>query len=166
MNEPAYSAMVNPNPEMVNRRTALGWAVGVIFGAVAATIATLVGGALVSPGLGRRRETWLDAADLRAVTSARPLEVALRIEREDGYRVTTERRVVYLVREGDDVRALSAVCTHLGCRIAWHDAERQFKCPCHGGCFSMAGAVVAGPPPRPLDAVPARVDGGRVMVRV
>jgi len=166
VDDASYSAMVKPNPEMVNRRTALGWAAGLILGAISATLAVIVGGAVVSPRLGRRRDTWLDAAALDAVTTARPLEVALRVEREDGYRVTTERRVVYLVSDGYDVRALSAVCTHLGCRVAWHDAEKQFKCPCHGGCFSQAGAVVAGPPPRPLDALPARIDAGRIWVQV
>jgi len=158
--------MVNPNPETVNRRTTLKWVAGLIMGAISATVTAIVGGAVVSPGLGRRRDQWLDAAALDTVPAARPLEVALRVEREDGYRVVTERRVVYLVREGSDVRALSAVCTHLGCRISWHDAEQQFKCPCHGGCFSMKGAVVAGPPPRPLDTVATRIDGGRVLVQV
>ena len=158
--------MVNPNSGLVNRRRALSWLVGVVGAAVTATLGVLLGGAVASPGLARRRERWFDAGVARDVTARRPAEVVLRVEREDGYRTVSEQRVVYLVREGDRVRALSAVCTHLGCRVAWHDAERHFKCPCHGGRFTGVGHVAGGPPPRPLDELPTRLEGERVLVQL
>ena len=58
--------------------------------------------------------------------------------------------VVIQVTPGNFV-ALSAVCTHLGCVVAWKVQEQEFLCPCHGGRFSAEGKVLQGPPPRPLE---------------
>ncbi|MGB8479681.1 MAG: ubiquinol-cytochrome c reductase iron-sulfur subunit [Acidobacteriaceae bacterium] len=45
----------------------------------------------------------------------------------------------------------SAVCTHLGCTVAYFQNDRQFHCPCHGSIFSSTGTVQHGPAPRPLN---------------
>jgi cytochrome b6-f complex iron-sulfur subunit len=45
----------------------------------------------------------------------------------------------------------SAVCTHLGCTVAYFQNDRQFHCPCHGSIFSSTGAVQHGPAPRALN---------------
>jgi Rieske Fe-S protein len=57
-------------------------------------------------------------------------------------------------RSTDDkqVRALSAVCPHLGCAIAWR--RDKFACPCHDSEFTAAGARVRGPAERDLDPLP------------
>jgi glycine/D-amino acid oxidase-like deaminating enzyme/nitrite reductase/ring-hydroxylating ferredoxin subunit len=49
------------------------------------------------------------------------------------------------------LRALSAVCTHLGCLVAWNNAEQSWDCPCHGSRFSPEGDVVNGPAVSPLE---------------
>ena len=61
--------------------------------------------------------------------------------------------------------ALSAVCTHKGCRVVWAPADHQFHCPCHGGRFDASGRNVAGPPPRPLAVLPTRVRNGILFVQ-
>jgi cytochrome b6-f complex iron-sulfur subunit len=60
--------------------------------------------------------------------------------------------------------ALSAVCTHLGCVVAWQDQAGEFLCPCHGGRFSADGKVLGGPPPRPLETLIVETDGDQLKI--
>ncbi len=55
-------------------------------------------------------------------------------------------------------KALSATCSHLGCRVRWDAPKKQYLCPCHGGVYDRDGKVVAGPPPRGLDPVNVRLN--------
>jgi cytochrome b6-f complex iron-sulfur subunit len=48
-------------------------------------------------------------------------------------------------------RALSMVCTHLGCLFKWVPANDRFECPCHGSKFTNKGNYISGPAPRSLD---------------
>jgi len=40
---------------------------------------------------------------------------------------------------------VSAVCAHLGCLVAFNDAEQAWECPCHGSRFATDGTVLHGP---------------------
>ena len=71
---------------------------------------------------------------------------------------------VMLEKTDSEVRALSAICTHLGCIIAWHPRAKEFICPCHGGRYDVNGNVVFGPPPRPLEKIQVKVRDGKVFV--
>jgi len=51
----------------------------------------------------------------------------------------------------NDILVLNSRCTHLACTVNWDPEAQEYICPCHDAVFSKDGAVVSGPPPRPLD---------------
>ncbi len=61
--------------------------------------------------------------------------------------------------------ALSTVCTHLGCTPNWLEADKKFKCPCHGSGFYQTGINFEGPAPRPLERYKIFIgDDGQIVV--
>lgn len=71
---------------------------------------------------------------------------------------------VVVRRQNGDLVALSAVCTHLGCIVQWEKDKQDFLCPCHAGRFTPEGAVISGPPPKPLARIPFVVANGVITV--
>ena len=67
-----------------------------------------------------------------------------------------------VISYGGEVRAFSAVCTHLGCIVSWKKDEGIFFCPCHAGKFDPSGNVISGPPPKPLLKYRVKVEGSKI----
>ncbi|HEY7102786.1 MAG TPA: Rieske 2Fe-2S domain-containing protein [Mycobacteriales bacterium] len=64
----------------------------------------------------------------------------------------------------DTVVGFQRACTHAGCAVEIAPDGRTFRCPCHGAVYDAGtGAVLAGPAPSPLPAVPVRVVGPDVL---
>jgi cytochrome b6-f complex iron-sulfur subunit len=71
----------------------------------------------------------------------------------------------WIVREGNQIFALSTTCTHLGCTPNWLENEQKFKCPCHGSGFRKDGTNFEGPAPRPLERFRIAIaDDGQLLV--
>ncbi len=64
---------------------------------------------------------------------------------------------VVVTRAEGTVRAFSARCTHLGCRIDRSTGD-ELVCPCHGSRFHLDGSVAAGPAIRPLVPLEHEID--------
>jgi cytochrome b6-f complex iron-sulfur subunit len=74
-------------------------------------------------------------------------------------------RGMWIVRYEGKIYALSTTCTHLGCTPNWLEADKKFKCPCHGSGFYITGINFEGPAPRPLERWAIGVgDDGQIIV--
>jgi menaquinol-cytochrome c reductase iron-sulfur subunit len=92
----------------------------------------------------------------------------LELVQADGWHSTRTRHAVWVRRQGSDDRDItvfSPICPHLGCPVNWVADKSQFNCPCHGGLFTADGKQTAGPPPRGMDTLEHKVQGGRLLVR-
>ncbi len=69
-----------------------------------------------------------------------------------------------LVRQPTGVLALSDECTHQKCTVDYLPEGSVIFCPCHGAQFSVTGAVLAGPAPRPLERFTTTLQDGHVIV--
>ena len=149
------------------RRGFLVRSIVAVQGVIGATLAYVLGGAVLAPAFTRKTDNWLKAASLDALPDDEPLPVTLRIARQDGFTQVVDRTVVYLVKTGEDqVRAMQSTCTHLGCRTSYDRESKHIVCPCHGGVYDVQGNVIAGPPPAPLPTLQTKVQDGQIMVQV
>jgi len=91
------------------------------------------------------------------ISEKKPL---LRVARADipasGALVFRKSKVAF-VKKGNDVYALSLVCTHLGCTV--NVTTRELVCPCHGSIFGLSGEVLKGPSDRPLERLTVEEQG-------
>jgi cytochrome b6-f complex iron-sulfur subunit len=55
--------------------------------------------------------------------------------------------------------ALTNICTHQGCTVAYNSGAGNIQCPCHGSVYSTTGSVITGPAPLPLRSYPVSLTG-------
>jgi cytochrome b6-f complex iron-sulfur subunit len=73
--------------------------------------------------------------------------------------------VIIVNSEVGGIKAYSAICTHLACIVYWHKQRQVIQSPCHDGRFNpLNGAVISGPPPRPLPPYEFEIVDGKVYV--
>ena len=75
-----------------------------------------------------------------------------------------EDPAVLLRLDDGHVVAFSQKCTHLGCVVYYEAEEDRWHCPCHEGNFdARTGAVISGPPLRPLGRIEVEIrDDGMI----
>jgi nitrite reductase/ring-hydroxylating ferredoxin subunit len=79
-------------------------------------------------------------------------------------KIFTSEKVVVTQPASGDLKAFSAVCTHMGC-IVNQISNGTIDCPCHGSQFSIEdGSVVGGPAPSPLAAEAIKVSGTSIIL--
>jgi nitrite reductase/ring-hydroxylating ferredoxin subunit len=50
----------------------------------------------------------------------------------------------FVVNDEGEIRALSSVCTHMGCTLHFRPDWHDLRCPCHGASFDLAGRLANG----------------------
>lgn len=63
-----------------------------------------------------------------------------------------------------ELRAFTAICTHLSCTVQYRPDLQHIWCACHNGHYDLTGRNIAGPPPRPLRAFDVNVKGDEIIV--
>ena len=63
-----------------------------------------------------------------------------------------------------ELRAFSAVCTHLNCTVQYRPDLSHIWCACHNGHYDLNGTNIAGPPPRPLEPLVVNARGSQIVV--
>ena len=72
----------------------------------------------------------------------------------------------FVIRRGDKLFALSAICTHRKCKLN-AEPDHSFYCKCHGSTFDAAGHVTEGPARRDLPVLSAYTnEQGQLVVSV
>lgn len=64
-----------------------------------------------------------------------------------------------------ELRAFSAVCTHLECTVQYRTDLQLIWCACHNGQYNLNGINIAGPPPRPLERYITNIKGDNIYVQ-
>lgn len=159
-----------PGPvSAIRRRSFLAWISGIGATLTAALVGTPAIAAVVSPATRKPvPPRWVRVAD-----DVSTLDVGVPIKADfvelvnDAWVESRALRSVWLYTEdGEAFTAYSGVCTHLGCSFGYDKDKQQYHCPCHHGLFDLkSGAVLGGPPPRPLDTLPVKVENGEVYVQ-
>ncbi len=63
-----------------------------------------------------------------------------------------------------ELKAFSAICTHLTCTVLYESDTGTILCPCHNGRFDLSGNVVSGPPPSPLESFSIEISGDDIVI--
>ena len=137
----AYSE--TPGAGERNRRSFLNWLLGSSLGALCATVLYPVARFLSPPEIPEASTRQVEAG---AANDPELLDRGFKILRFGN-------EPVILVRvDEEEYRAFAGTCTHLDCIVEYHKDPGRIWCNCHNGEYDLRGRVVAGPPPKPLEA--------------
>jgi len=136
------------------RRRLVNWFLGTAAGAFLLSVLYPIGRYLVPPQLPESSASTVTLA-------VKPDEV----KPNSGQIFKFGSKPAILVRTASgEMRAFSAVCTHLNCTVQYRADLERIWCACHNGHYDLNGKNVAGPPPRPLDALTVNVRGAQITV--
>jgi Rieske Fe-S protein len=137
-----------------SRRSFVNWFLGTSGAAFLAAVFYPVSRYLVPP----------PAGESAAATVTLPIKAA-EVKPNSGQIVKFGNRPAILVRTpAGELKAFSAVCTHLNCTVQYRADLSHIWCACHNGHFDLNGQNIAGPPPRPLEAYVVNARGNQIVV--
>jgi Rieske Fe-S protein len=137
-----------------SRRNFVNWLLGTSAGGLLAAVVYPVGRYLVPPETG----------EPATATVTLPIK-AEDVKANSGQIFKFGSAPAILVRTpAGELRAFSAVCTHLNCTVQYRADLSHIWCACHNGHFDLLGKNIAGPPPRPLDVFVVNTRGSQIVV--
>jgi Rieske Fe-S protein len=72
----------------------------------------------------------------------------------------------FVIRKGEQLFALSSICTHRTCKLD-AESDHSFFCACHGSTFDPTGKVTEGPARRDLPTLSSVTnENGQLLVTV
>jgi Rieske Fe-S protein len=141
---------------------------------VAGFLGALIGGVIAVPAVGyvlgpslqgkSSKQHEIEAGPLENYPEGVPVLFSFNITKVNGWERTVNSHGVYILRRGSEVKVLSNVCTHLGCRVKWREDLQEYFCPCHDAAFDKDGGIIKGPQPRPLNTLQSEIRDGIVFV--
>jgi menaquinol-cytochrome c reductase iron-sulfur subunit len=155
----------------LNRRSFVAGVVAFLGSTIAALIGLPAIGYLLSPSVRAQgsssSEEWVPLGPIEDLIEGEPKLFSFTRTQRVGWETTARSYGIYVVRKpGEKYDVFSNVCTHLSCRVSWHEDMQQYICPCHDGRFGVDGSIISGPQPRPLDRFEYRVDDGTLMIHL
>ncbi|HEY7389444.1 MAG TPA: ubiquinol-cytochrome c reductase iron-sulfur subunit [Bryobacteraceae bacterium] len=138
--------------------------ISIILGALGAAFAAIPSVAFLL-GLRKTPQIWRTVGKVDDFRIGSTVNVAFEDSSPLPWSGVTAQTAAWLRRiSGEQFVAFSMNCTHLGCPVRWLADANLFMCPCHGGVFYADGQVASGPPPKPLNQYPVRVQRGEVQI--
>lgn len=155
------------NENMVSGRSRRGFLKKITVG-VYGLITFIVGLPLVSffvaPAFNKVKEKWIELGPVGEFNSSDPVSVKYDIDLKDGWNLKKASATVWVYKSEGELVAISPICTHLGCSVSYDSGRDSFACPCHGGLYDKSGAVIGGPPPKPLMRHETKIANGKLVI--
>jgi len=147
----------------MNRRKFMEIGIYTISGTIAAVSGVALAGFSIGTSFRKEKSKWIE------IEAPDPEEdfsrVVLEWDEKDGWLTTNARKLAYVKKINEnEVIAINATCTHLGCIVTWDNDKKIFKCPCHDGRYDAEGRVISGPPPKPLRRHKTKIEEGKILL--
>jgi Rieske Fe-S protein len=139
----------------MDRRRMVDWLLGTSLGAFLLSVLYPIARYLVPPA----------AAESSVANVTLPIK-ASEVKPNSGHIFKFGNRPAILVRTArGELRAFSAICTHLNCTVQYRPDLAHIWCACHDGHYDLNGRNIQGPPPRPLEMFAVNLRNDEIVVR-
>lgn len=139
----------------VSRRDFIKVTTGIVGGLIGAALGLPAVAYFLDPAFkAGAKEAWIPVGKIADMEIGKPYPFSFTRVQVNGWERTSTAHGGYaILRSADpnDILLLNSRCTHLACTVNWKEEAQVYACPCHDAQFSKEGAVLGGPPPRPLD---------------
>lgn len=159
-------------PKGFTRRNFLSYAIAALLGgALSFLLGVPLIGSFLSPLLARKTTAagWTELGETKDFPTGEPVVAQWVATAMDGWVSEPVSRAAWVYTpDGENFVVWNPRCTHLGCAYGWKTSgphQGHFFCPCHDGVWEITGMdtrVIGGPPPRPLDTLPTKIEGGKL----